>query len=177
MAMTRRTRALTVLTVLVVAAVALAASPSSVWAHPRLIEAVDLTPAPALPVTAPEPLPGPISSGTTVSPLILAGLLIVGLGLTLAARRRAIVVALALVLIVLAVETGVHSVHHLTDQKGGAECVVALASAHVHATAEPPAAVHDPWAGGPVDTVVAPAPERPGARPLRPDEGRAPPAA
>ncbi len=177
MAMTRRTRVLTVLTALVVAAVALAASPASVWAHPRLIEAVALAPAPTLPVAAPEPLPGPISGGTTASPLILAGLLIGGLGLALAARRRALVVALALVLIILAVETGVHSVHHLTDQKGGAECVVALASAHVHATAEPPAAVHDPWTGGPVDTVVAPAPERPGARPLRPDEGRAPPAA
>ena len=177
MAMTRRTRVLAVLAALVVAAVALVASPPSVWAHPRLIEAVAVTPAPALPVAAPEPLAGPISGGVTASPLILAGLLIVGLGLVLAARRRALVVVLALVLIVLAVETGVHSVHHLTDQKGGAGCVVALASAHVHGTAEPPAAVHDPWAGGPVDTVVTPAPERPGARPLRPDEGRAPPAA
>ncbi len=182
--MTRQPRVRTLLAALVMS-LALAASATSAWAHPRVVSpsgVVDEIPtaapvpvpaaaAPPAPVAPPDPTPGP------TDPLAPAMALAVVLGVALTARRRVLVTTLALVLVVLAVETGVHSVHHLADQQGASECVVALASAHVHGTAEPLPAAHAMWIPVPVGAVVAPAPERPGARPLRPDEGRAPPAA
>jgi hypothetical protein len=107
-----------------------------------------------------------------LAPAIAVGL---GLAAVVLLRRRACVAGLALVLVVLALETGVHSVHHLADRQGAAECVVALATAQMHGTAEAPPADHGSWITGPVGAVQAPAPGRPGTRPLRPDEGRAPP--
>ena len=56
------------------------------------------------------------------------------------------------------------------------ECTVATAIAQVHGTTEQVPA-HDLWLPTPVGEVLAPETDRPGARPLRPDEGRAPPAA
>jgi hypothetical protein len=112
-----------------------------------------------------------------MDPLAPTLALAVALGGALIARRRGLVGALALGLVVLAVETGVHSVHHLADQQAAAECTVALASANVHGTAEGPPATHAMWISVPVGVIVALALERPGARPLRPDEGRAPPTA
>jgi hypothetical protein len=112
-----------------------------------------------------------------MDPLAPTVALAVALGGALIARRRGLVGALALGLVVLAVETGVHSVHHLADQQAAAECTVALASGNVHGTAEAPPATHAMWICVRVGVVVALALERPGARPLRPDEGRAPPAA
>ena len=142
----------------------LAASATSVSAHPRAVapvDAVEVVPAPATP--PPHPLVPTVALAVT-------------LGMALTARRRVLVAVLALVLLVLAVETGVHAVHHLTDQRGAADCVVAMASANVQGTAASPPPACALWIPDPVGTVVAPAPERPGARPLRPDEGRAPPA-
>jgi len=177
--MTRQPRVRPLLAALVTS-LALAASSTSAWAHPRVVspplvqDAIPL----AVPATVPAPdLPAAATPGPT-APLAPALTLAVVLGLALAARRqRVLVTTLALVLVVLAVETGVHSVHHLADQQGASDCVVALASAHVHGAAEPPLAAHALWIAVPVGAVVAPAPERPGARPPRPDEGRAPPAA
>jgi|SRR6185369_4028880 len=179
MTMTRRTRVLTVVAALVAVSLMLADSVPSAWAHTGVVAGTavaESTPPPAvLPVAAPAPLvvPAPVTP-TSLGPVIA---LILALGTMLATRRRTLATALVPILVVLAVETGVHSVHHLADQKTAATCVVALASAHVHGTAEPSPAVHDLWIAAPIGAVVAPAPERPGARPLRPDEGRAPPAA
>jgi hypothetical protein len=134
---------------------------------------VDEPPAP-IPAAAPA-RPAPAPQPTDPLPPTLA--LAVSLGIALTARRRALVAGLALGLGVLAVETGVHSVHHLADRQAAAECVVAVASANIHGTADSPPATRAVWIPVPVGAVVAPAPERPGARPLRPDEGRAPPTA
>jgi hypothetical protein len=180
--MTGRPRVRASLAALVVS-LALAASATPAWAHPRAVvpAAAVETGSPATPVALPAAAPPapvvPAPVWPQPGPLAPAAVLAIALGLALTARRRALVTALALVLVVLAVETGVHSVHHLTDQRGAADCVVAMASANVHGTAASPPAVYAPWIPGPVGAVVAPAAERPGARPLRPDEGRAPPAA
>ena len=55
-------------------------------------------------------------------------------------------------------------------------CAVAAASAHVHGATDL-LAVPEMWVPTPIGTVVASEPDRPGARTLRPDEGRAPPSA
>ncbi len=183
MPMTGRPRVRALLVALAIG-LALAASATPVWAHPRAVApaaAVGTAP-PAAPVTLPAPAAppapaGPAPAAQPMGPLAPFAALAIALGVALAAPRRTLVAALALVLVVLGVETGVHSVHHLADQRGAAECVVAIASANVHGTAASPPATQALWAPSPVGSIVAPAPERPGARPLRPDEGRAPPAA
>jgi len=160
----------------VIAAVGLAALASPAWAHSR--------PAPQSPeadeigaATAPLAFPAPAPALPRMAPLAPAIALGLGFAAVALLRRRAWVAGLALVLVVLALETGVHSVHHLADQQGAAECVVAFATAQMHGTAEASPTDHGSWLTVPVGAVPAPAPERPGARPLRPDEGRAPPAA
>jgi hypothetical protein len=181
--MTGQPRVRALLAALVVG-LALAVSATSVWAHPRAVApaaVVEATP-PAASVALPAPValptpPVPTPVTSPMDPLAPTAAVAVALAVALTARRRVLVTALAFVLVVLAVETGVHSVHHLADRQGAAECVVAMASANVHGTAASPPAAYAPWIPGPVGPVVAPAPERPGARPLRPDEGRAPPAA
>jgi hypothetical protein len=67
---------------------------------------------------------------------IVAWLVIAIVGLAASSRRR-IVAALAVVaLAVMAFETGVHSVHHLGDEAGAAQCSVASASTHLDGTPE-----------------------------------------
>jgi hypothetical protein len=125
-----------------------------------------------LPVAAPAPaeaVPAPVPIGAALT-------LTLGLGVAVAASRRGLVVALALIVGVLAVESTIHSVHHLADEKDVSGCAVATVTAQVHGTTEQVPA-HDLWLPTPVGAVLAPETERPGARPLRPDEGRAPPAA
>jgi len=182
MTMTRRTHALAVLAALLAVSVVLSAMAPAAWAHPGLVtdttvaESTPPTPAPPVAAAAPAPVISPASVPTLSLESVLA--MVLALGLVLTVRRRTVATALVPILIVLAIETGVHSVHHLADQKkNDSTCAVALASAHVHGAAEPPATVHDLWLAVPAGTVVPPAPERPGARSLRPDEGRAPPAA
>jgi hypothetical protein len=98
------------------------------------------------------------------------------LGLAIVAPRRTLVLVLVLVLGILAIETGVHSVHHLGDRQAAADCAVASATAHMNGATEPtpPDVTRVPT---PVESVPLFAVERPGRRPSRPDEGRAPPAA
>lgn len=114
----------------------------------------------------------PPASATVWLGLALAGLL----GAAVLAPRRALVAVLLLALAVFAVEAGVHSVHHLTDRHAASQCVIASASVQVLGTEEPlaPEAVH---VEAPTSRVVAVESDRLGSRPLRPDEGRAPPAA
>jgi hypothetical protein len=160
----------------------LAGSATSASAHPQLPARVVMEePAPpSLPVTAPAPLPatsmpGPAAAPPASVPLWPALALALALGAALATPRRVRVTALILILVVLAVETGLHSVHHLADQQATSYCAVAVASANVHGTAQP-TAVDGLGILMPLGAVVAVEVDRPGARPLRPDEGRAPPA-
>lgn len=81
--------------------------------------------------------------------------------------------ALALLLVLLAFETGLHSVHHLAEP--GRPCVVAAASAHVAGTVLEAVTVGVP--GAPTGmSALLPAPSAPASRPPAPALGRAPPA-
>jgi hypothetical protein len=105
--------------------------------------------------------------------VIVAGLALAGA----IARRspRAGTLALVVVLTVFVAESTIHSVHHIADPRGAAQCQVLSVAQHVHGgaaaaeiTADAPADV------GPLlvtlsDPLLA-------APTLRPDQGRAPPA-
>ena len=96
--------------------------------------------------------------------------------LTLAAvtrPRRAVVLALVLVVGVLAFETGLHAAHHVGDDS--ARCVVASMSSQLHGTT---LAVTIDAAPAVVDEarISAPSIVRAAGRALAPDAGRAPPA-
>jgi len=88
--------------------------------------------------------------------------------------RRALVLAVVLLLAAFAFEDGLHSVHHLLDTTKLAKCQVAVAAAHLNATA-----VDD----GGVTDVILPAPavaadagqSAPVTRFPSPVQGRAPP--
>ena len=96
---------------------------------------------------------------------------------TFVARRRARLAVSALAVLALAIltfENGLHSVHHLGDERGAAQCSVASATTHlVGATddpscgAEPVVVISENRAGG---ALAAPA-----RAPFRRDAGRAPP--
>jgi hypothetical protein len=112
--------------------------------------------------------------------LLLAGLALLG---ALAWWRRAsprsrggaVAVALSLVLTVFALETAVHSVHHLTDPKSGADCSVLSGSQGLAWGGAAPVGADGPR----LDCTTAP-PVRSEHHPwwhvYRPSPGRAPPA-
>jgi hypothetical protein len=90
--------------------------------------------------------------------------------------RWAISVIAVLALVVLSFEAGLHSVHHLGDDRGASQCSVASTSSHLAGTtAEPPS----------VNVSALPNAERLlvsecsalSRHPFRPDAGRAPPPA
>jgi hypothetical protein len=169
--MIRLARPLVVLAILMVVSLILS---TAAWAHPRPVAPVDDEATPA-PITIPVPAPAAAPSAPT--PLVPGLVLGAAVVTMLASRRRGLVGVLALALVALAAETSVHSVHHLADRQAAAECVVALATAQVHGTVEPAPHVHDLRLDVPVGSVPVASSERPGSRPSRPDEGRAPPAA
>jgi hypothetical protein len=90
--------------------------------------------------------------------------------------RRALAVALALLLCVFAFENALHSVHHGFDPQQQEECTVAAASAHLAAVE-----VDDIGLSSIVLPVIGRAEAAPPASPLTrflsPDQGRAPPSA
>ena len=113
----------------------------------------------------------------TVVVLLLA--LAAGLGLLASVATRRWRLALVLVLVPLlalfTVETALHSVHHLGDAHAEAACVVAGAGTHVGGITTAPVDLGEPVAsperhhdGGPAWPVAF--------QPVRPREGRAPPA-
>jgi hypothetical protein len=178
--MSRQARALVVLAVLVVSLGGVAAAPAS--AHPRLPAppVVDLTApadtlAAAVATAAGDEAPRARAPGDA-SWLGATGALALAL-IALRVRRRALVAGLGLLIGVLAVETGVHSVHHLDDAQAATACVIAVVTAQVHGAVGEPPAIEDARLAVPVGSVPAPASEQPGPRPRRPDEGRAPPTA
>jgi hypothetical protein len=131
-----------------------------------------------LPVTqAPETIPALTAART---PLGLSWHLPAALGLAALAAcyrpRRAVAVALALLLCVFAFENALHSVHHGFDAQQQEECTVAAASAHLAAVQ-----VDDPGLSSIVLPVVGDAeavpPSSTPTRFLSPDQGRAPPSA
>ncbi len=149
--------------------------PGSAAAHPgRAIVA-------AAPPSAPLPmLPVVPSVLRAQPPAAEVPWLLVGLagGLLLGAlrprRRRALVVALILLLGILAVEHGVHSVHHLGGHEPAA-CVVAAAANHLTVTLDhgTPALPTPVSASGPLAECPA---SHPLSLRLGPDPARAPPA-
>jgi hypothetical protein len=154
------------LTVVVALAALAAAGPA--WAH---VDA-PTTSVPVLAVFGPEAL----SSDTpaTPGPWLLAAGLAVTLALTLR-RRRALVLALLVLLTFGVFEAGLHSVHHLKEADA-AKCAVAAVSSHASGLAVATTAVERP-----ADVVTLAAAAHvltlASSRPSAPDLGRAPPAA
>jgi hypothetical protein len=181
-------RRLLALLVVLVATGFLLGAATTAFAHVRPVPAaVPQQPAPAAtpqvapvetPVAAPDATARVASIPTSMpaAPLWVALVLAVLLGAAAVAPRRVLIAAFALLLLVAGFEASVHSVHHLADQRAAATCVVAAASAHVHGATDL-LAVPEMWVPTPIGAVVASEPDRPGARTLRPDEGRAPPSA
>ena len=154
------------LTVVVALAALAVAGPA--WAH---VEA-PTTPDPVLAVFGPETLSPdmPASPG----PWLLAAGIAVALALTLR-RRRALMLALLVLLTFGVFEAGLHSVHHLREADA-AKCAVAAVSSHTGGIAVDTVAVERPTD---VVTLAAPAHvvTRAASRSSAPDLGRAPPSA
>jgi hypothetical protein len=90
-------------------------------------------------------------------------------------RRRALAMALSLVLTVFTFETAVHSVHHLADPHSGVDCPVLSGSQHLAWGAADLVGTDDP----PLDVTTAPpvrSVDGPRWQLHRPSPGRAPPA-
>src|SRR5687768_749326 len=98
------------------------AAGSPAWSHVGVMELPADTPAPvAAPVTF---LVAATPEATPIWPFVAV---LVAAALAALPPRRAVALALVLLLALFAVESGVHSVHHLADQQGAAQCVVAAA--------------------------------------------------
>lgn len=81
------------------------------------------------PKPAPAPgVPAPQSPDRELSAIVLTSLLI--LLTVIARRRRPVALALVLIALVFAFESGVHSVHHLGSPSEAAHCAVAVATTH-----------------------------------------------
>ena len=99
-----------------------------------VLETVALPALPAVAVEEPERLVLSAAPAAPVPawPLVAA---LVALGLAGARKpRRALALALIVVVAIFTLETGVHSVHHLTDVDRGESCAVASASQHISGT-------------------------------------------
>jgi hypothetical protein len=116
-----------------------AATPS--WAHsglaPRLSDAAAVQKADAPVAMDGASRPTSLSAASQRPgipwPVLLGGLAIAALGWR--RPRRVLVFAVVLLLAVFAFEDGLHSVHHLVDRSQLNKCAVAVAAAHLNATA------------------------------------------
>lgn len=139
---------------------------------------------PSAPEIRPAAESGPVDPVTRVGPssLLLAAIVLGALGLGIGVEsarrhpRRALVLALGLLLAILAFENGLHSVHHGFDAKQHGECTIAAASANLSAVS-----VDGLLEASVVLIATAPTaefdPAAPPARRLDPHQGRAPPLA
>jgi hypothetical protein len=129
------------------------------------------------PVVA-EPAPADLALSASREPPGVPWALLVGViaaaGVARRHPRRAVGVALVLVLAVFAFEDGLHSVHHGADRTAVESCAVASAAAHLAATAVDPVAPSDAILAA-VEGTVDVAQAVPVARLFCPDQGRAPP--
>jgi hypothetical protein len=141
--------------------------PASSWAH----QAVSASAVLRASVTEWSGLPG--DSDSNSDGLLLAALA-AGIGLALRRPRR-LAAGLVILLLVLAFEAGLHSVHHVGDADHAAACAVGVATAHLAGNPVEVVTI-DPIAAPSLDTAL-PAPPAPVTlhRPA-PHEGRAPPA-
>lgn len=105
-------------------------------------------------------------------PALLGVLIVVALGWR--RPRRALALAVVLLLAVFVFEDGLHSVHHLADRSEAARCAIAVATAHLTATAvDGDGEVHEFL---PVIAVLTKVSQTdPVTRFLSPVQGRAPP--
>jgi hypothetical protein len=121
------------------------------------------------------PLPEKPAGNLPLPALVALAALLVGGGLLARRHRVALPVALAVLLAHLAFESALHSVHHLMDPAGAAECQLASGAAQADtaggegSTSRAPVLATEPrWAPPDQSLDVL--------RPPRPDEGRGPPA-
>jgi hypothetical protein len=134
--MSPMSRRFTLITALVLIACASWCGPA--WAHPA-IEAAAQAPAPALAEAVPT---AAWSSAPTPPAVPWPAILAAAAALIVAWRRprRALALAIVLILALFAFENGVHSVHHLNevrhldDLRSGLTCHLAAASAHLSGT-------------------------------------------
>jgi len=140
--------------------------PTSSWAHQAVSAWV--APAPTTSVTDWSVLPGGTDRGGLLLAALAAG---IGLGLR---RPRRLAAGLVILLLMLAFEAGLHSVHHVSDPHQAAACAVGVATAHLAGQTVEVVTV-DPIAA-PSFHDARPAPLAPVTlhRPA-PHEGRAPP--
>ncbi len=131
------------------------------------------------PVLRPVPIErgAPILAAAPRADLSLVGALagLVLLTLLLRAPRRVAAVAFAMLIAVLAFETGVHAVHHLGDRHAASHCAVASVAPHVGGTTDAPSTC-TPSLDVNADAVVVADGVVLLARSLGPSPGRAPPA-
>jgi hypothetical protein len=156
---------------------------ASLWSHPAPSSAIEpgvarATPEPSRPTpvptpAAPAPAEAPAPQRTPWVPL--AGLVIAAV-VSWPLRRGAVAPALAALLVVFAFEDALHSVHHGFDPAETADCVIAVASAHVPATTIDAAPVADLAALSGEDARLEPHRASLPARPPSTDQERAPPA-
>jgi hypothetical protein len=133
-------RRLTIVALLVLAVCAVRCAPAS--AHPGLETTVG--PSASTPIVAPPIAPSTMARAAAPTPPVVpwAAMLAAAAALIVAWRRprRALALAIVLILGLFAFENGVHSVHHLNDLRhlddlrSGAICHVAAATAHVAGT-------------------------------------------
>ena len=154
-------------------------------AHPREVRGqsdplapVKAAPAPALSLSD-EPLTVfTRAAGTpTAIPLAPAAALLGVLLLGLSAGRRPVAtvrVLLGLILIVVAAESAIHSVHHLDNPRGGASCLVLTVTQQLHGDTSPELPSGAPVEEFSSDTVTAALYDA-AQFVRRPDQGRAPP--
>lgn len=142
-------------------------------AHTRLVP-VPVPPAPVEQNLGPEALLIAAAPAHDLTVVWLLGTLVVALALGgRRSPRRAAALGMAVLLALLAFESGVHAVHHLDDPD--AHCAVASASVHA------PSAEVAPADAGLIllvatDPLPVVEPRALPARFIRPDEGRTPPA-
>ena len=120
----------------------------------------------------------PALNAASVSP---SGVALVAIASILAAAlvlrrfRHVLVIASVLALLVLTFQSGIHSVHHLGDDRGASECAVASAVTHLAATpVDPPS--FDMFDGPAIEEPPVSFASVTAGQPFRPDASRAPPA-
>jgi hypothetical protein len=151
-------------------------APSSAATEPAPV--VEAAPPPESPLTSPAVFPGEppglfAAPSTPVFPWILGAVMLALAGMTQRSRRVAAWAA-ALLLAVFVAESGVHSVHHLTDPGGAARCQVLALAQHLDGSAaDGPTVATPPSDTGPL--LATPAASFRPDEPLRPDRSRAPP--
>ena len=153
------------------------ALPPSASAHlsSRLVAAEDVSPVAESVAALASPALSWTAAATPVAPPWHLFALLASLAALGARRpRRALGLALILLLAVFAFESGVHSVHHLADPARGERCAVAAASQHVSGTEVTAVMIAESLPQSPHELMLtAPTAH---VQLIGPEQGRAPPA-